>query len=247
MRGIVEVVFTCCDESEGNRWWVYGAIWLPRDDRLPKYEADVTALRQRTNCWGEFKWEKLSPKHLPAYEEFVCLSLALQSVRFSTIVVDTKLFTKDDMDKYHGQGGRDLAYLKFMRQLLKGRILRFASKDNPDHVVLYDKLPMDEELVSDFRSYLKYDMGRISSRKGFDVRFTHLSQADSKILNLMQAADLLTGATCWAWEGGTGSGGRANARRAIRKQIEEWAKGDLTNDSFYAGRYYSAWRWEPSS
>jgi hypothetical protein len=213
---------------------------------LAHYEAEAMALRQRTNCWGEFKWEKVGPGHLENYQEFLKLTLELPRLKFTTIVVDTKLFTSADMKKYHADGGEQLAYLKFMRQLLRERIRRFAKKDDPGYVILYDTLSVAKKHASTFRDILKTDMSNLSLEKGFELRFDHLSQANSAILHLLQAADLMTGATRWAWEGARSSGKKAEARAEVRGQIEEWAGGDLTNENFPPGRYYSAWRWEPS-
>lgn len=240
------LMFACCDESAGSRWWVYGSVWMPDHSRLAQYEAEATSLRQRTNCWGEFKWEKVGPTHLETYQEFLKLTLAQPRLKFATIVIDTRLFTQAGMEKYHADGGEQLAYLKFMRQLLRERIRRFAKRDDPGFVILYDKLSVAKKHASTFREVLMADMSNLSLEKGFELRFDHLSQANSAILHLLQAADLLTGATRWAWEGAAGSGKKAEARAKVRSQIEEWAGGDLTHESFPPGRYYSAWRWSPS-
>jgi len=58
----------CCDESgtqKGSRWWTYGAIWLPYDS-LARFEAEAVKVRQRHNCWGEFKWNGLSHRVIGA-------------------------------------------------------------------------------------------------------------------------------------------------------------------------------------
>jgi hypothetical protein len=150
------------------------------------------------------------------------------------------------MKEYHADGGEQLAYLKFMRYLLRERIRRFAKKDDPNYVILYDKLAVAKKHAATLRDVLKVDMSNLSLEKGFELRFDHLSQANSAILHLLQAADLLTGATRWAWEGAKGSGKKAEARATLRSQIEDWAGGDLTYEDFAPGRYYSAWRWKPT-
>ena len=97
---------------------------MPNHSRLSQYEAEATSLRQQTNCWGEFKWEKVGPIHLETYQEFLKLTLDQPRLKFATIVIDTRLFTQADMKKYHTDGGEQLAYLKFMRHLLRERIRR---------------------------------------------------------------------------------------------------------------------------
>jgi hypothetical protein len=82
---VLSAVFGVCDESGihgKSRWWVIGAMWLPDDSQLPTYEAAVTKLRQRTNCWGEFKWHGVGPGYLDAYRDFVALTLSLPDLRF---------------------------------------------------------------------------------------------------------------------------------------------------------------------
>jgi hypothetical protein len=243
-------MFGCCDESgihKKSRWWVIGAMWLPDDEHLPKYEASATAMRQQHNCWGEFKWERLGPKHLGVYEEFVRETLALPGLRFTSIVVDTDLFRKDDMQTYHAAGGRSEAYLKFMRLLLKHRIRGLVDDGHRDFTVLYDKLAVRRDLVTAFRSYLQDDMTNLSVRRDTSCRFVHLAPVNSATLHLMQATDLLTGATWSAWDKTEDTGTNADARQAITDQIVAWAGGSLTNTTFNKTRYYSLWKWRPSN
>lgn len=248
-RYLQSVLFACCDESgihREARWWVIGTIWLPENDRLAQYEADATTLRQKANCWGEFKWEKVSAAYLDPYADFLQLTLKLPKVRFASIVVDTNLFNPEEMKRFHGDGGRQVAYLKFMRMLLKERIRRLVEDGHRDYVLLYDKLSVSRPDASNFRSILKGDIERIAVAQGVSCKFDRLSQMNSAGLHLMQAADLLTGATWSAWEKADGSGKKAEARKALRGLIETWAGGVLTNTTFNSRRYYSLWLWEPS-
>lgn len=237
-------MFGCCDESgvhKSSRWWAYGALWLP-DDQVPAFEADATALRQRRKCWGEFKWGHVAPKMLDAYQELIGLALARPDLRFTSMVVDSHRLTRDEMQRYH-EGRRDLAYLKFMRFLLRERIDRLVGLGHTEFTLLYDKLSVGRELERDLRDVLKSDLKNISGDRRIPCEFRHLSQVDSRTLHLMQVADLMTGATWHAWEGkGGGSEDKEAARRAIRAQIEEWAGGSLTYEHFRSERYYCLWR-----
>jgi hypothetical protein len=130
-------MFGCCDESgthKKSRWWALGAMWLPDDALLGEYEAEATRIRQRRNCWGEFKWDKITPGYLETYQEFLKLTLSLPDLRYTSMVVDTDLFTKKDLKEYH-EGSRHLAYLKCMRELIRWRTLLLAA------LVLLPRMP----------------------------------------------------------------------------------------------------------
>jgi len=221
-------------------------MWLPDDARLPEYEAAATELRQHTNCWGEFKWEKIDPAWLDPYREFLRRTLALPDLRFTSIVIDTELFGAEGMTTYHGTGGRTEAYLKFMRLLLRERIGRFVDQGHRDFPLLYDRLSVRSELAKDFREIVSSDMKRLAARRRVPCRFVHLSPVNSATLHLMQAADLLTGATWAAWEKKHDAGSKKAARQAVTDQITDWAGGRLTDTSFYSTRYYNLWGWRPS-
>jgi hypothetical protein len=145
------------------------------------------------------------------------------------------------MKKYHSEGGRDEAFVKFVRQLLKHRI-KGVEEGHLDFTVLYDKLAVREELAKRFRGFLSEDMTKLSVRRDVKCRFVHLSPVNSATLHLMQATDLLTGATWSAWEKKQDSGANRAARQAITEQIVTWAGGSLTDTSFHSTRHYSLWK-----
>jgi uncharacterized protein DUF3800 len=239
-------MFACCDESgthQESRWWALGAMWLPDDDQLAEYEANATRLRQRTGCWGEFKWSKVGPGHLDAYQEFLGLTLALPDLRYTSMVVDTKLFTKKDLAKYHG-GSKNLAYLKCMRDLIRWRIRHWAAQGHREFTLLYDKQAVKGKLATDFHDVVSSDMRNLATRVP-GSSYKHLSPVNSATLHLLQATDLITGATRNAWEKDAASEKKEAARQATREQIEDWAGGKLTYEYFKSDRYYSLWRWKP--
>jgi hypothetical protein len=239
-------MFACCDESgihKKSGWAVFGAIWLPDDSLLPGFECDATALRQRTKCWGEFKWQNLTGAYLEAYQGLIELALGLPDIKFTSMVVELGAMTRAEMQRYHGKGGRDEAYLKFMRLLLRERMKRWADQGTRKFTLLYDRVKGDQELRGTFTSVLRSDV-----RKMPGCELAHLSQVNSATSHLMQAADLLTGATWSAWmkEPESSSTKRA-ARAAVTRQFEMWTGGALTRQDFWSDRYYSLWKFEPRS
>lgn len=246
-RRIVGRVFACCDESGNDkkaRWWVFGVAWLPEED-VPRLEAEAIKLRQDSGCWGEFKWGKVSAQMVGAYQGLLSAAFGFDKLRFTSMVVEKRLLTRSEVKKYHQKGGSDEAYLKFMRLLLAKRIERLAEAGHDRFTILYDNLSASRDLQSTLQDVLRRDIDNISGRIGQRCRFDHLAPVDSKTLHLVQVADLITGATRYAWEG-SGGGGNEPARAALREQIEEWAGGSLTHEGFRSTRFYNLWRWRPS-
>jgi hypothetical protein len=219
-------VFACCDESgihAKSRWLVFGALWLPDDSLLPGFEADATQLRQQTKCWGEFKWSSLTPTYLGAYQELVRRALALPEIKFSSIVVDASALTQAEMKQFHGKGGRNEAYRKFMRLLLRERMKRWVDGGARNFTLLYDRVKGDQELRSDFTRFLRGDVRRMAQQTP-GCELVHLSQVNSATSHLMQATDLLTGATWAAWMNEPEANAKKRAARAtLTKHIETWA------------------------
>jgi hypothetical protein len=126
------------------------------------------------------------------------------------MVVDTDLFTREDLKKYHG-GSKNLAYLKCMRELIRWRTRRWAEQGHRNFTLLYDKQAVRKKLSGDFREIVSYDM--LNLAKGFPgCRYVHLSPVNSATLHLLQATDLLCGATWHAWEKE-----RASDKKAAKK------------------------------
>jgi hypothetical protein len=133
-----------------------------------------------------------------------------------------------------------------MRLLLSFRVSPLVDLGHEKFTLLYDKLAVPGELRDTFRDVLQNDMRNIAGQKGKDCKYVHLSQVNSATLSLMQATDLLTGATWAAWEDAADRNPeREEARRALQEQIEAWAGGKLTHEDFHRTRYYSLWRWKP--
>jgi hypothetical protein len=234
-------MFACCDESgihAESRWWAFGVVWLPDDRHVPAFERDVTQSRQQNKCWGEFKWEKVTNRFLPAYQDFLDLALCLPDLHFTSMVVDTDEFTPDAMKQHHETGGKTEAYLKYMRLLISKRLPVMADKGHSEFTLLWDKQPGKAALKSTFREVLINDMANVP---GGGCTWRHLSQANSAISHLLQLADMLTGATRYAWEPGKTSA-QSDARDALRDQIEVWAGGSLRRTSLRTDNYYNLWR-----
>lgn len=232
-------MFACCDESGingGSRWWSFGVLWLPDDGLVPQFEADVTALRQRRKCWGEFKWSKLSKRMLPTYSEFLDLALRLPDLRFTTMIVDSHELGAEEMKKYHAD--KKEAYLKFMRMLVQKRLPTMVDRGHLDFTMLYDELSVKGDHKRRFREFMLGDMRNVASGKGVKCRYVHLSQGNSAVAHLLQATDLITGATRATWADEL-DGPQGEAKQAICKQVEGWADTTLLDFRRGWNRYYN--------
>jgi hypothetical protein len=87
-------------------------------------------------------------------------------------------------------------------------------------------------------------MQKIAGKRGAKCRFVQLAPVNSAIVHLVQAADLLTGATHFAWENKSDASSKKTTREALTHQIESWAGGPLTK-GFHSSRHYSLWIWKP--
>jgi hypothetical protein len=219
-------------------------MWLPRDDLLARYEGRVVGIRQKTGCWGELKWGKVSPAYLDAYRELLDEALNLPGLKFSALVVDTRRFTRAAMEKFHADGKRDTAYLKFVRMLLRNHLAKYAAAGHREFTVLYDKRSLARPLLRDFRSVLETDLMKISTNVKADCSFVHLGPVNSASRPLLQATDLLAGAICATWNGAREDSKKGEARRVLRRDMVEWAGCDLHATSNPRPRF-DLWEWQP--
>lgn len=236
-----------CDETgthSSSRWWAITAIWLP-DSQLPKCDAAVARVRQQTNCWGEFKWEKVGDRHVRAYQAVIKAILGLDGVRITCMAVDTRLLTPEAMKEHHPEGGKQELYMKQTRLLLQRRIRDFAAEGHARFTVLYDEQSVPKPLRDRFRSQLHYDISQERTPDAQSCAFDHLSPANSKVVPMLQVTDLVSGAIWSALEGKPDTSKQATARATIRKEAASWAGQPLTQATSSAGGRFNLWKWRP--
>lgn len=234
-------MFACCDESgiDGeSSWIVLGALWVPDEDHLHDFEAAALRMRLRKSFWGEFKWQKVGERKLPVYRELLDLALALPDLRFTSMVIERAQVTREDLENYH-EGERSRLYLKCFRKLLKRRMIRWAEQGHREFTLLWDKQSVNRKLAQDFKKFLNQDMDKLDA-----CTFKHLSPINSASLHFAQVADLLTGATRYAWEGPEATSATEEARQALRARIEAWTGESLTNENQWSANNYSLWNWD---
>src|SRR3989338_7790159 len=93
-------MFVVCDISGmgGNEpYWVVGSLWLPLK-RVADYEKDIVSFRIEKKIWGELKWNNISHQMLPAFQQFLDITVKNYSAEFRGIVIKKE---KVDLKKFH--------------------------------------------------------------------------------------------------------------------------------------------------
>lgn len=232
-------MFACCDESgiDGkSRWWSFGVLWLPDEALVPRFEADIMEARQRLHCYGEFKWSSVTDQMLPAYIALLDLTFALPDLRITNMVVDSHELDPEESKKYHAD--RQEAYLKFMRMIIQKRLPTMVGNGHHDFTFVYDRLGVKGDHKKQFRKVLRADMEKVARTKGVDCKYAHLSQGNSAVVSLLQAVDLVIGATRAAWAEEL-DGANSKAKYAICERIEKWAGVPLLDHGHGWNRHYN--------
>ena len=227
-------MFVTLDESgiqKGSPWMAFGALWLPDDELVPEFEAEATRIRQRHRCWAEFKWAGLDGRYGDAYSDYMDALFALSGLTFTVMVKDTSEINEAKIRQYNGAGGRSLAYLKVMRRLIQYRIGPVGvANDHRRYTLLYDDVSGRGTIKADFERFLRTDLQAAAiEHNKTNCEFVQITKANSKIVHLLQAFDLLTGATCDAWIGvESGNERKRDARRGAIARVEQWRGRSLT-------------------
>lgn len=244
-------MFVTLDESgihPGSSWMAFGVLWLPDNALVPGFEAAVTKIRQDHGFWAEVKWSAVDREYIDAYLAFAEALFGLPGLRLDVRVVKAAEIDKAKIREYNGSAGRSLAYLKFMRRTIQHRIgPRGVAIGQKDYVLLYDNVSGKDDIKQDFRNYLRSDLAaaaRAQSAEG--CQFRTITNASSKVVSLLQAVDLLTGATCAAWTGDRANNhAKQSAREVLTRRIEAWRGAPLTTENEMGPIDVWRHRWPP--
>lgn len=194
------------DFSRGS-FFLIGGIWLPSSKRN-LFKEGIKEIRQSENCFGEIKWNAVSPSKLPFYLKLVDFFFDQGfDLRFRCIVIDTQTL---DLATYH-QADQELGYYKFCYQLLKNWIEDF----NTYSIYLDCKTNRNPNRLHTLKSFLD-DANLLA-----EVRIV---QALSSVqVVFIQLADLLLGAVSAKFNKST----KSEAKLAVIRRIEEHLKHQI--------------------
>jgi len=142
-----------CDESglealinkEAHKYIAIGGIWIEADKR-PALKSGISAIKEKYNIRGEFKWNKVSPSYYDFYKEILDFYYKSEFIRFRVILVEAK---KTNECTFHNSDV-ELEFYKFYYQLLHHWILDF----NNYSIFLDLKVNRKNERLKDLRKIL---------------------------------------------------------------------------------------------
>lgn len=175
-----------CDESglealsqkKAHLYVAIGGVWMPADYR-DIFKDRMNAIKVKHNVYGELKWNKVSPKFYPLYEEILDYFFQTEQLRFRTILVES-----DKVDNFvFNNKDVELGFYKFYYQLLHHWIFDY----NNYNIFVDLKVNRDKNRLKALRDSLDY---------------SNLTSGISQVQGLpseeslgIQLADVLTGLT----------------------------------------------------
>ncbi len=159
------------------RYLMIGSLWLLADHRA-EIKKKIHGLREQHRVWGEIKWTKVSPAHLPFYLDLIDLFESYGTdLRFRCIAVDNQ---QVDM-RWHDHD-EELGFYKFYYQMLHHWILDF----NEYRIFCDTKTNRDPKRLATLRQCL--------SNANISARIESIQALPSRQVVLIQLCDLLLGA-----------------------------------------------------
>jgi len=198
-----------CDESchlehDDQPIMLFGAIWCPSAG----VKNNLSALRQikeKNHARGELKWTKISPSRESFFLEIIVYFFRTAGLNYRCLIVDGK---KHLDHSYFNQGDHDSFYYKMYFYLLRN----ILSPDNKYSIYLD---------IKDTRSQMKIDRLRdilCSSFGDFQREMIkRIQHVRSKEVELLQVADLLTGAISYSNRRLKSSSSKATVVRTIQR------------------------------
>jgi len=223
-----------CDEScnlehDGHRVMVLGAIWCPLD-RVREISSNLRRLKERHGLARSFevKWTKVSPAKLDFYRQWMQYFFAVTDLHFRVLIVPNKeklnhaAFPGQDHDQWYYKIYFGLLQVIFSpgmkyRIYIDIKDTRGAKKQKKLHDVLCNN---------------QYDFQREIIERVQQIR-SHESE-------VMQLADLLIGAVCYANRGLSGNAGK----EALVVCMREESHYSLTQTTLLRENKVNIFRWQ---
>lgn len=176
------------DNPESN-FMVCGGVFIERK-YAKQIRRDIRTILTESNFHGEVKWVKTDNEKIATYKKIIDYFFELPAYKasFNCIVVDKREIS---LVKYHN-GDHELAFYKFIYQLLKKRI-----KPDTKYYLIFDYKPTKvKERLSDLGSYLD-DFMYIEHAKTSKIKHIQGYNSDENVL--IQLADLFSGAVAYSF------------------------------------------------
>jgi len=222
-----------CDESchlehDASKVMVLGAAWCPAE----KVREIAMRLREIKRKHGlgaafELKWTKVGPAKLPFYLDVIDYFFDDDDLHFRALVVPDK----GKLDHEAHNQDHDTFYYKMFFDLLK--------------VLFHPKAQYNIYLdIKDTRSQEKVnELKRVLRNKHYDFQksmIRRVQQVRSHEVEVLQLADLLIGAVCYANRGLTSS----KAKLALIERVRKRSGYSLTRNTYLREEKVNVFVWE---
>lgn len=234
-----------CDESSIERqhsYTVYSGL-LVGAQRAARLKESIGEWRLRSNMLRELKWSKVTRQKYKEYSQFV--SGALWYIEGKELAFRSLVLPKKGLDyKLHHDGDKELAYHKFMFQLLFHTHCKIITPGDTltvfldDHQTRYDICDLKDVLNTAMRSKLGFDEDPIR----------RIEAIDSKGSDFMQMNDLLLGAVAYDNNRRAGLAGARAEKMAIVKLIaDKMGLSDLRVQTPRSMTHFGVWKFKFNS
>ncbi len=233
-------MFIVCDVSglsgDGDRYWVLGSVWIPKE-QLSQYERAIVNFRLQNKLWGELKWEKITPQKLKEYKEFLTISLRKFPTEIKILLRDKKIEPPEGRFENEGELISTFFYTLIGNHM--PRVLQRIPTTRSFHILL-DKEGWAREQSLNLKDFLEFPL----VLRGFKQSIDHLSQCDSKISSLLQFCDIITGAVSAVWN--QRQTDISDDKGKIIKHIENILNHPLNTETLPGATKFNLWPWRPS-
>lgn len=211
-----------CDEScwealfdkDAHQYAVIGGIWIPAECRQ-QIKADIKSLKESYGLMGEMKWNKVCPSTISMYEDVINMFFNNDNIRFRAICIKTDEINNE---KYNNGNG-ELGFYKFYFQLLH----HWITWDNSYSIFLDYKINGNQHRVK--------ELGRIL-KKTSSSDILNIQALPSNESLLIQLADVLTGATAYAYNSNDiNKSSKQRIKELIEQRLNHRIQGTGVNET----------------
>ena len=232
----MEEINIYCDESchlEHDNIPVMGlgAIWLPKKD-VKQISKQIISIKKKhgLKSYEEIKWTNISNCNYELYKEIVEYFFSVESLNYRGIVADKTKLNHSAYNQTHNDW-YDKMYFYLLRNILDSRNKHNIYVDIKDHHS-YEKC----QKILDICCNNYYDFSHESINKIQPIR-SYESQ-------LVQLADILTGAICYRNRFGCSNAYRSQAKVSIIRDIIRLSGKQLNKKTVPGEKKFNLFFWE---
>ncbi|MHB8804612.1 MAG: DUF3800 domain-containing protein [Coriobacteriia bacterium] len=199
-----------CDESRhtsnpGDRYLAIGALSCPRDAKR-ELVRELHVMRARWKTQGEVGWKRVSRNRTGFYLELIDWFAGHDELQFRCLLADRQSLNHD----LYSDGDVELGFYKLYYQLL----VHWLTPDCAYHLYLDWQQNSQKDRFAELRRILRL-------RLAGGAQVLSLEPVESHSNELMQLADLLTGAMSYTWNEADMSDKSSSLKVELLKRLAE--------------------------